>query len=172
MPILENPRHERFAQALAAGKTADEAYATAGFKPNRGNASTLKANQSILDRVTELQGRVAEGVVLTRQWVIERLIENAERALQSRPVMDSEGKETGEYRYEGSVANRALELLGKEQGMFVERVNTNLTVTEPVDRPPRETYEQWNDRRRNQISGANGSGLVSPARPTNGSHHG
>ena len=28
---------------------------------------------------------------------------------------------TGEYRYEGSVANRALELLGKEQGMFVDR---------------------------------------------------
>ncbi|MET3900346.1 hypothetical protein ABIB57_004312 [Devosia sp. UYZn731] len=31
----------------------------AGFKPNRGNAATLKAKQSTLDRVTELQERGA-----------------------------------------------------------------------------------------------------------------
>ena len=121
MPILANARHERFAQELAAGKTADEAYQNAGFKPNRGNASTLKANQSIIDRVAELQGRIADGVVLTKQWVIEKLIENASRALQTVAVLDHEGKPTGEYTYNGNVANRALELLGKERGMFIDR---------------------------------------------------
>lgn len=121
MPMLTNPRHERFAQALAAGKTADEAYQVAGFKPNRGNATRLKANESVAQRVAELQGRITEGVVLTKQWVLERLIENAKRALQATPVLGPDGKPTGEYRYEGSVANRALELLGKEQGMFVDR---------------------------------------------------
>ena len=60
MPILSNPRHEQFAQALAKGKTADEAYAQAGFRPNRGNAATLKAKQSISDRVAEIVGRIAE----------------------------------------------------------------------------------------------------------------
>lgn len=60
MPILSNPRHEAFSQALAKGKTADEAYALAGFKPNRGNAATLKAKQSISDRVAEIVGRIAE----------------------------------------------------------------------------------------------------------------
>lgn len=33
MPALDNPRHERFAQELAKGKTADEAYQTAGLMP-------------------------------------------------------------------------------------------------------------------------------------------
>ena len=32
MPTLQNPRHERFAQELAAGKTADAAYVLAGYK--------------------------------------------------------------------------------------------------------------------------------------------
>ena len=60
MPVLPNQRHEAFAQALAKGKTADEAYTLAGFKPNRGNATRLKANDSIRKRVDELQQKVAE----------------------------------------------------------------------------------------------------------------
>lgn len=60
MPALKNARHERFAQELAKGETADAAYVAAGFKANRGNAATLKANQSVKDRVEELQGRAAE----------------------------------------------------------------------------------------------------------------
>ena len=74
------------------------------------------------------EGRVAfrdvgsfETVALTQQWVLTRLMENAERALQHVAVLDKERKPTGEYRYDGSVANRALELLGKQQGMFIDR---------------------------------------------------
>ena len=48
-------------------------------------------------------------------------MENAERALQHVAVLDRAGKPTGEYRYDGNVANRALELLGKQQGMFIDR---------------------------------------------------
>lgn len=54
MPILKNPRHEKFAQGLSRGLTADQAYQDAGFKANRGNAATLKQKQSIQDRVAEL----------------------------------------------------------------------------------------------------------------------
>ena len=54
MPVLANPRHERFAQALHDGKTADEAYIIAGFQKNRHNASRLKTNETIRKRVDEL----------------------------------------------------------------------------------------------------------------------
>lgn len=54
MPVLRNARHEKFAQLLAQGKTADDAYAQAGFKANRGNAATLKQKQSIQERVSQL----------------------------------------------------------------------------------------------------------------------
>jgi hypothetical protein len=42
MPILPNPRHEAFAQALARGKNATAAHEEAGYKPNRSTACQLK----------------------------------------------------------------------------------------------------------------------------------
>jgi len=57
---LANLRHERFAQALAQGKAANEAYALAGYRANDGNASRLKGNERISARVQEIVGRAAE----------------------------------------------------------------------------------------------------------------
>lgn len=155
MPALENPKHERFAQELAKGKTADEAYVIAGYKKNRGNASTLKQDQSILDRVSDLLSErevihaqatadAIKSTALTKEWVIETLKENVARAMQAVEVKRADGEATGEYQYQGSVANRALELLGKELGMFVDRavtenVNTNYVVSgDPID-----NVEDW-----------------------------
>lgn len=59
MATLKNPKHERFAQELAKGRTADEAYVEAGYRPNRGNAARMKANESIARRLGELQERGA-----------------------------------------------------------------------------------------------------------------
>jgi hypothetical protein len=50
MGTLANQRHERFAQALAQGKTATEAYILAGYKANDGHASRMKGNERILAR--------------------------------------------------------------------------------------------------------------------------
>jgi hypothetical protein len=36
----------------------------------------------------------------------------------TRQSFDAKGNETGIYAYGGQVANRALELIGKELGMF------------------------------------------------------
>lgn len=82
MPVLSNTRHEAFAQALAKGKTADEAYVLAGFKPNRGNAATLKANQSISNRVAELQSKAAQKVEVTVESLARELEEARDLALK------------------------------------------------------------------------------------------
>lgn len=80
MPVLDNPRHERFAQALAEGKTADEAYQLAGYSENRGNAARLKANDSVASRVAEIQGRAARRTEITVAGITEKLIAIAEKA--------------------------------------------------------------------------------------------
>lgn len=54
MPVIENPKHERFAQALFEGMTQDAAYEWAGFAPDRGHAARLAANGSIQERLSEL----------------------------------------------------------------------------------------------------------------------
>lgn len=132
MPILPNPRHERFAQELANGKNATEAYELAGYKRSHSNASHLQANNTVSQRVAELllareqvvvkaTEKAVDKLALSKEWVISRLMENAERALQHVAVLDSQGKPTGEYKYDGKVANQALELLGKHLGILVER---------------------------------------------------
>ncbi len=60
MPILPNQRHEAFAQALAKGNSASEAYIAAGYKDSRSAASRLSTNVNIAARVVELQGKAAE----------------------------------------------------------------------------------------------------------------
>ena len=57
MPTLKNVRHEKFSQELAKGITAEKAYAIAGFKPNRHNASGLARKKPIQERVAELLER-------------------------------------------------------------------------------------------------------------------
>ena len=54
MPVLKNPRHERFVQYLAGGKTATEAYALAGYKPSRANASHLLDNPDVIERLRQI----------------------------------------------------------------------------------------------------------------------
>jgi len=73
MPALDNPRHERFAQELAKGRTADAAYIAAGFKANRGNAVRLKANENVQARVAEIVGRAAVRAEITADMVLREL---------------------------------------------------------------------------------------------------
>ncbi|HZT31192.1 MAG TPA: hypothetical protein VFA33_14985 [Bryobacteraceae bacterium] len=65
--------------------------------------------------------RAVEKAALDRAWVLVQLRENVERSMQAVPVLDQEGTSTGEYRYEGAVANRVLESIGKELGMFKDQ---------------------------------------------------
>ena len=76
LPTLQNPRHERFAQELATGKSADAAYVLAGYRANRSNAARLNANQDIQRRVAKIQSLGAELAAIT----VETLIAEAEEA--------------------------------------------------------------------------------------------
>ena len=145
MATLSNSKHERFAQEIAQGRSFSDAYVAAGFKANRGNAARLNANESIRGRVEELQKEAAEKAGASVEFVVEGLMENFHRSMQAVEVKDNKGIGTGEYRYEGAVANRSLELIGKHLGMFKERVEHSgpngapVRFTFKLDRPARDT---------------------------------
>src|SRR5436305_50420 len=82
MPILDNPRHERFAQELAKGKSQAEAYTEAGFKPNDSNCSRLNGNERIQARVAELLDRVAIRCEVTAASLIDEAEEARMLALK------------------------------------------------------------------------------------------
>jgi hypothetical protein len=82
--------------------------------------------------------KVANKTTITPQWVMEKLAAIAERAMEPVAVVDRNGVPTGEYRCELSVANKALELLGKELGMFRDAKRREQAST-PEDLP------NWSD---------------------------
>jgi len=66
MPILQNIRHESFAQARAEGARLDDAYEDAGFAPGRGNASRLAGRDDIAERIAEIraeQSKLGEAAI-------------------------------------------------------------------------------------------------------------
>lgn len=58
---------------------------------------------------------------LSKEWVLEQLMENVAMAKAAEPVLDKEGNPTGEYKQNLGAANKALELLGSEIGMFIKK---------------------------------------------------
>lgn len=85
MPALKNARHEAFAQGLARGLSADEAYQAAGYRANRGNATRLKANESVRKRVDELSQRIAEKAEWSAADRLRTLSEIVERTATKDP---------------------------------------------------------------------------------------
>lgn len=124
MPALANARHEKFAQELVKGATASDACRAVGIDPR--NSTRLMKNDEILRRVGELQERAAANVVISREWVLEQLIDNAAQAKQQGDIGPS---------------NQALQLIGKEIGMFVDR-SENVNINHDVSDEPF-TEEEW-----------------------------
>lgn len=124
---LKNTKWEKFCQLVAGGMGVTDAYEGAGFKRDRKNADHLRQRYPVSTRIEYLQKASAEQVIgsvqeaieasgLSREWVITRLMENVERSMQAVPVTVA-GIPTGEYKYDGAVANKALEVLGKVVGI-------------------------------------------------------
>lgn len=124
-------RDETFAQALADGKTAAEAYKIAGFLGNPNNARRKKSYPAIKQRVAEIlaqreqaiiaaTGQMAAEIVIERQTVIRNIVRIAEKA-------EADG--------DWSAALRANVELGRDIGMFVERT-VSLNLNADIDRVP------------------------------------
>lgn len=134
MAMLKNGRWERFAQELAKGATGDAAYIAAGYKPNRNNASRLKANDIVRNRIAELQERAAVRTELTVADVTENLL----RLAKQSEAMASEA---------GAQAARACWMdAAKLNGLVVDKsqVATENVNFEVRDEPM--TDEQWGEQ--------------------------
>jgi len=75
MPILKNSRHEKFAQAVAAGEHAGTAYIQAGYETTSPyvQASVLIRKPMVAARIAELKERACEKADITRAEIIKIL---------------------------------------------------------------------------------------------------
>lgn len=146
MPVLPNARHERFAQELAKGKTATEAYESAGYKANEGNAGRLNRNEQVMTRVSELLSGAADRTEITIARVLEELakvgfanagdyfewgpdgitVKDQDTLTPEQQAAVAEVSQTisdkgGTIRVKLHDKLGALEKLGKHLGMFVDK---------------------------------------------------
>lgn len=164
MPALDDLLKEEFAQRIARGEGSKrDAYLharmAAGIETPMSSdsasatASKLLKDPQVIARVAELtKGELdqfepahkiklemaanrAKGLVkaiaLTKEWVIDQLIDNVSKAKSGdTPNLNA--------------ANKALELLGKHLGMFVEQPDTEKGKYVLRDRPL--TADEWIDK--------------------------
>ena len=112
MPALPNPKREAFCQHRIKGKTKDEAYAAAGYKPSRQSAHRMSTNADIQVRMMELQEGVSEKFEITIELIARRLEEDRAFAKECKVP---------------SAAVAATVALAKLGGLFVEKATVNVT---------------------------------------------
>lgn len=127
LPLL-NVKHEKFARNLAIGKmTVGEAYTAAGFNARTPGMATnggcrIKKKLAIENRIIALLEMTMDLDVKSREWVDNQLKEIVDRCMQGKPHMNGAGKPDGQWTFDAANANKALYSMGKDRGMFVEKI--------------------------------------------------
>lgn len=125
------PRQARFLGEYLIDLNGKQAAIRAGYAVRSAEmqASRMLSKAKVQAGLARLTEAMARETGLNAKFVLDGLRENYDRAMQHEPVLDRDGKPTGEYTYAGTIANRALELLGKHLGMFVDRVDHTGEIT-------------------------------------------
>lgn len=132
------PKQDAFVRAYLKTGSPSEAYRLAydakamNDKAVSVEGARLLKNPSVALDIERLQLKATDKAVLSKAWVIERLMRNVQIAMGEETIKQKiakKNKETGEVLVieidvtdrDTAGANRGLELLGKELGMFVDR---------------------------------------------------
>lgn len=146
--MLKNPKHENFAQLIVKGASATDAATGAGYGEKRAAVTgcELLKDSKINVRITELRvmvgAKVTEKLGIDKAWVMNQLVEVVQMGKAVEPVRDAKGNPTGEYKQNLAAANKALELIGKEFAMFVDRKEIR---TGPLDGLDHEELKALNE---------------------------
>jgi hypothetical protein len=118
MPILKNSRHERFAQLLASGKTATDAYEEAGYKRSDSNGPALARTAEISGRVAEIHGEILKRERATAAVAAERAVVTRQSLIEKAEAIYEQAKEAGQT----AAAVSALKEIGVLAGIRIERL--------------------------------------------------
>ena len=138
-------KQELFCNEYIVDLNATQAAIRAGYskKTAQEQSSRLLSNVIIQDRISELkQGRI-ERVKIDADWVLVSAKKVFDRCMQEEEIKSDDGATIGQYKFEHSGANKALEIIGKhvkvrafekeeEMDNVGESLNITFNVSEPV----------------------------------------
>lgn len=147
------PKHEhtdinQFCWLVATGMPLGEAARQAAFRISPDDpmpppmlfshrAHSLMRRPNVQETIARLHEQVQANAsikfAVSRESIIRDLLTVKERCMQAEPVRDAEGNPTGEWTFNARGAVAAIELIGKEFGMFVQRHKHEHTLDDLSD---------------------------------------
>lgn len=137
-----NLKSEVFCREYLTDYNGTQAAIRAGYskKTATTQASRMLSNAKVLSRVCELQAEKTAQLSISQDWVVHQLVDVVQKCKDPVPVETWDYSEkkmvpTGEYMFDSKGATKALELLGKHLGMYVDKVETkqSIEVTTKLD---------------------------------------
>ena len=134
-------KQEKYVQGLLKGltqrKAFKQAYDTSKMtdKSVDEKASKLLANSKVRARYDELRERLRKEAedkgIISAIDILKDIIEVKDRCMSKEPVLNNDGEEVGEWKFEHNGALKALEMLGKHINFFEHtKIKDEKTVAE------------------------------------------
>ncbi len=122
-------KNKRFVKEYLVDLNATQAAIRCGYsvKTARSIACELLTKPDIEAEIARIGKKVEEDTLVTTEYIINGFKNVAQRCQQAEPVMafDEEAKEmrpTGEWKFDSSGANKALECLGRYKKLFTDKL--------------------------------------------------
>jgi phage terminase small subunit len=143
--VALTPKQQRFCEEYIVDLNATQAAIRAGYSKKTAGSQghDLLKKPAIQELVGKMRADQSEATGITAKSVLERLNAVANRCMDAEPVYSKSGQplvvvtEDGDvapvWSFQASGANRALELLGKNLGLFGDKVTHDGTVTVKVE---------------------------------------
>lgn len=128
-------KQQRFVEEYLVDLNAKQAAIRSGYSARNADkiASQLLGKYRVSAAIAAAKAERSARVAVSSDYVLNNLVEVVERSMQRAPVVDAKGNhvtdEDGRFvwRFDAKAANRALELLGKHLGLFVDNVRAEVS---------------------------------------------
>jgi phage terminase small subunit len=122
------PKQDMFVREYLIDLNATQAAIRAGY-----SAKTAEEQGYQLLRKTSVAAAIqagmdarAEKAGISADYVLNGIVKLIDRCEQAVPVLDNEGKPTGEWKFESNTAMRGYELLGKHLRLFTDKIEIDV----------------------------------------------
>lgn len=129
------PKQEMFIREYLVDLNATKAAERAGYsvKTAQEQGSRLLSNVMVARAIQAQMDKRAADVELSATYVLEGIKRVTARCEQAEPVLDKEGKPTGEYTFQAGAALKGYELLGKHLKLFTDKVEQSGSISLTVE---------------------------------------
>lgn len=117
-------KQEQFCREYLVDLNATQAAIRSGYSEETAKSIACEnlTKPDIQEFIQDLKLERSKRLEITADKVLRDIEETRVRCMQGEPVLDREGNETGEWKFEAHAALKASELQGKHIKMFTEKI--------------------------------------------------